>query len=59
MTAAQEVKEVVILKSVQETGKENLEKDIKEAYNRAVVHSRQLAAQEMQDIVGFNMPGIS
>lgn len=59
MTGAQEVKEAAVLKPLQELSREILQRDIKEAYNKAVAHSRELAAKEMKDIAGFDVPGIS
>ncbi|MEW6075823.1 MAG: YbaB/EbfC family nucleoid-associated protein [Candidatus Omnitrophota bacterium] len=56
MNGVQEVKEVTVSTPIRESQKESLEKDIKEAYNKAVAYSRQLAAQEMKDITGFNVP---
>lgn len=58
MNGSQEVKEISIQGDIQEIEKINLEKAIKDAYNRAIKRSHDIAAQKMKDVVGFNLPGI-
>ena len=58
MNGSQEVKDVVVLKDLKETDKSGLEKAIKDAYNRAIKHSHDIAAQKMKDVTGLNLPGM-
>lgn len=58
MNGAQEVKEVSIKADLEATEKLSLEKAIKDAYNRAIKHSHELAAERMKSITGFNLPGL-
>ena len=58
MNGAQEVKEVVLQKDIQPTDKMNLEKAIKDAYNRAIKRSHDIAAEKMKSITGLNIPGL-
>ncbi len=58
MNGSQEVKEVAIQGNIQETEKNRLEGALKEAYNKAIKHSHDLAAQKMKEITGFNLPGL-
>ena len=58
MNGAQEVKEVNIQGNIQETEKPNLEKAIKDAYNKAIKHSHEIAAEKMKNITGLNLPGL-
>ena len=59
MTGAQEVKDVAIQGELPSLDKLALEKSIKDAYNRAVKRSHEIAAQKMKDIHGFNIPGLT
>jgi len=58
MSGTQEVKEVNIQGDLKGMEKNNLEKNIKDTYNRAVKRSQEIAAQKMKDITGLNLPGI-
>lgn len=58
MSGAQEVKELSIQANSKDLEKASLEKAIKDAYNRAIRRSHDLAAQKMRDITGFNLPGL-
>ena len=58
MTAAQEVREVAVSGDIQQLDKTNLEKAIKDVYNRAVKRAQDIAAQKMKDVTGFNLPGL-
>jgi len=58
MNGSQVVKEVTLLRDPRELDKNNLEKAIKDAYNRAIKQSHDLAARKMKDISGFNIPGL-
>jgi DNA-binding YbaB/EbfC family protein len=57
MTGSQDVQDVCIQKDMAGLSKNTLEKAFKDAYNKAVKHSRDIAAQKMKDITGFNLPG--
>lgn len=55
MNGSQEVLDVRIQGDLQ---KDSLEKAAKDAYNRAIKRSHELAAQKMKEITGFNLPGL-
>lgn len=57
MNGAQEVKEVNILSDISGLEKSNLEKAVKEAYNKAVKQAQKVATEKMKDITGLNLPG--
>lgn len=59
MNGAQEVRTVVLQGDIQATDKMSLEKAIKDAYNRAIKHSHDIAAQKMKHIAGMNIPGLT
>lgn len=56
MNGSQEVQDVRIQGDLE---KDSLEKAIKDAYNRGIKHSQELAAQKMKEITGFNIPGLT
>ena len=58
MNGSQEVKDVVLQADLKETDKPGLEKAIKDAYNRAIKRSHDIAAQKMKDVTGLNLPGM-
>jgi len=58
MSGAQEVKEVVINDDFKGSEKNNLEKAIKDVYNRAIKRSQEIAAEKMKGITGLNLPGM-
>jgi len=58
MNGSQEVKEISIRGNIQETEKTNLEKVIKDTYNRAIKRSHDIAAEKMKDMTGLNLPGL-
>ena len=58
MSGSQEVKEVNILGDLSTMEKTNLEKIIKDTYNRAIKHSQGLAAEKMKAVTGLNLPGL-
>lgn len=57
MNGSQEVKEVEIEGEASLLDKTSLEKAIKDAYNRGIKKSQEIAAQKMKEITGFNLPG--
>jgi len=59
MTGSQQVTEVGIQGDLANTQKANLEKSIKDAYNKAIKRSQEIAAEKMKDITGFNIPGLT
>lgn len=58
MSGSQVLKEVSLLREPRELDKNNLEKAIKDTYNRAIKQSQDLAAQKMKDVSGLNIPGL-
>lgn len=58
MNGSQEVKEISIQRDIQGMEKSNLEKAIKDAYNRAIKHSHEVASQKMKSVTGLNIPGL-
>jgi len=57
MNGSQEVKEFVITDVAQKIDKAAVEKAAIEAYNMAIKHSHELAAQKMKEISGLDFPG--
>jgi DNA-binding YbaB/EbfC family protein len=58
MNGSQEIKEVKLSDDAQKTDKASLEKAVKDAYNRGIKRSQEIAAQKMKEISGFNLPGL-
>ena len=58
MNAAQEVKAVTIQGEILAGQKNNLEQAVKDAYNRAIKRSHEIAAEKMKDVVGTDLPGL-
>jgi DNA-binding YbaB/EbfC family protein len=58
MNGAQEVREVVIKDGLGESEKKNLPDSLKDAFNRGIKRSQEIAAQKMKDVTGFNLPGL-
>ena len=58
MNGAQEVSQVSISRELSEIDKASLEKSLKDAYNRAVKRSQEIAAQKMKETSGLNLPGL-
>jgi DNA-binding YbaB/EbfC family protein len=59
MNGAQEIRQINIMADIQSTDKTTLEKAVKDAYNRAIKRSQDIAAEKMKDIAGFNIPGLT
>ncbi|MDO8662193.1 MAG: YbaB/EbfC family nucleoid-associated protein [Candidatus Omnitrophota bacterium] len=59
MNGAQEVKEVSIQADLRTTDKTVFEKSVKDAYNKAIKRSHDLAAEKMRNVTGFNLPGLT
>jgi len=58
MNGSQEMKDIKIQGELNKIEKINLEKAIKDAYNRSIKRSHDIAAQKMKDITGLNLPGL-
>jgi len=58
MNGSQEVQAVNINAVIPDKEKASLEKAIKEAYNKAIKHSHDIAAEKMKDVTGLNLPGL-
>lgn len=58
MNGAQELRDVQIPGSIEGLDKSRLEKAIKDALNKAVKRSQEIAAQKMKTISGLNLPGL-
>lgn len=58
MNGSQEVLDVAIRCETKEMEKVQLEKAVKDAYNKSIKHSHELAAKKMKDVTGFNLPGM-
>lgn len=58
MNGSQEIRGVSIQGDIQNIDKLALEKALKEAYNRAIKQSHDLAARKMKEVTGFNLPGL-
>ncbi|MFH1398278.1 MAG: YbaB/EbfC family nucleoid-associated protein [Candidatus Omnitrophota bacterium] len=59
MNGSQELKQVKITADLEGLGVDKLELSLKDAWNRAIKHSHELAAQKMKDVTGFNLPGLT
>jgi len=59
MNGAQEVKEVMIKDSLNEIEKARLGSSLKDAFNRGIKRSQEIAAQKMQNVAGLNLPGLT
>ena len=59
MNGSQEVKEINLEPEYKLVDKNILEKSVKDAYNRAIKRSHDLAAEKMKDVTGFNIPGLT
>ena len=58
MNGSQEVQEVTLQEGAGGVDKARLEKALKDAYNRAIKRSHDLAAEKMKGVVGFDIPGL-
>lgn len=58
MSGTQEVKEVSITQDLGRIEKPILEKAIKDVYNKGIKRSQEVAAENMKNITGFNIPGL-
>jgi DNA-binding YbaB/EbfC family protein len=58
MSGAQEVKEVLLQKDAGSVDNSVLEKALKDAYNRAIKRSHDIAAEKMKSVSGLDLPGL-
>jgi len=58
MSGTQELKDIRIQGEIKEVEKSALEKAFKDAYNRAIKRCQDIAAQNLKDITGLNIPGL-
>ena len=59
MNGSQEVKGVVCLDSgLSAEQKDKLQKALRDAFNRGVKRSQEVAAQKMKEVTGLNLPGM-
>lgn len=58
MNGAQELKEFKVNGDIAGIDKANLERAAKDAYNRAIKRSQEVAADKMKQITGLNLPGL-
>ncbi len=59
MNGSQELKQVKITAGLEGLEANKLELSLKDAWNRAIKRSHELAAQKMKDVTGFNLPGLT
>ena len=59
MNGSQEVKAVSIQGDLRNMEKAQVEGSIKDAYNRAIKRTQELAAEKMKSAAGFNLPGLT
>jgi DNA-binding protein YbaB len=59
ISGAQEVKEVRILKDLAAAPAQEVERDLKDLFNKALRDSQAMAAQTMGDLTGLGGPGVS
>ena len=58
MSGAQEVKDIRFESDLSCVQKEALGNEIKDAFNRAIKRSQEVAAQKMKDVTGIKLPGM-
>lgn len=58
MNASQQIKDVLLLREPSVLRKENLEAAIKDAVNKGIKRSHDLAAEKMKQVSGLNIPGL-
>jgi DNA-binding YbaB/EbfC family protein len=58
MNGSQEIKDININSDLEGIAKSNLQDAIKDAFNRAIKRSQEIAAQKMKDVTGLNLPGM-
>ena len=57
MSASQEIHDVRFEKGIDGVAAEALARQIKDAFNRGIRRSQEIAAQKMKDITGIKLPG--
>jgi DNA-binding YbaB/EbfC family protein len=59
MNGSQELKQVKITADLAGLDVNKLEQSLKDAWNKAIKRSHELAAQKMKAVTGFNIPGLT
>lgn len=59
MNGSQEVQSVTIKDNFKDIDKARFEQAVKDAFNKSVKRSQEVAAKQMKDVVGFNIPGLT
>lgn len=58
MNGTQEVRQISIQGDIKVMDKNKLETALKDAYNRAIKRSHDIAAEKMKGVTGLNIPGL-
>ena len=58
MNGSQVVQEVSLNDNFSSAGKDKLQKELKDVFNRAVKRSQEIAGQKMKESTGINLPGM-
>ncbi len=58
MNGTQEVRQISIQGDIKAMDKNKLETALKDAYNRAIKRSHDIAAEKMKGVTGLNLPGL-
>jgi len=58
MNGSQEIQEVSLDSVCLDGAKDNLQKELKDVFNRAIKRSQEIAAQKMKEASGLNFPGM-
>ena len=58
MNGAQEMRSLSIHGELAGMDKSQLEKTIRDAYNKAIKRSHEIATEKMKQVTGFNIPGL-
>lgn len=58
MNGSQQVQEVVIPGGLEGVDPSRLANAVKDAFNRSIKRSQEIAAQKMKEICGLNLPGL-
>ena len=59
MNGSQDIKEVKVKKSIDESECRAFEQALKDSFNKAIKQSQEVAAQKMKSVTGLNLPGIT
>lgn len=59
MNGSQEVQAVVIRDNLNDAERGRLAAALKDAFNRAIKRSQEIASEKMKDSIGLNLPGLT